>query len=231
MNLVKFIPNLFTLANLACGVIGIKLVFDGDIENTAYLVFLAAIFDFLDGFLAKTLNAKSEIGKQLDSLADLVTFGVLPGFLYYFFIGVHAASELGVIAIIVPLASAYRLAKFNISNDQNDSFKGISTTAHGIFVATLLMIWLNPKTTLDNWILGSDTLVILSVFFSFLMVSNLSMMSMKFANYSFSDNWDRYLMLIGTVILVVIFGWSASIPAMLLYLSLSLIKHYTSINN
>jgi len=228
MKLIKFIPNLFTLGNLSLGVIGIYWILrtgPQDIHWVSYFIFIAAILDFFDGFLAKALKAQSEIGAQLDSLADLITFGVLPGFIYW-----HLTQESAwtAIMLVIPICSAWRLAKFNVQNDQTDSFKGISTTAHGIFSAALLMISLEPKTVIDTWLGQEIVLEVLALAFSALMVSDLRMISLKFKEYSLVRNWDRYLLILATATLALVFGWSAAPFVMVLYLSLSLYKHYTS---
>lgn len=228
MGIIKFIPNFFTLANLALGVIGIYWINGNDtvqIEWVTYCVLLAAVFDFFDGFLAKALNARSAIGAQLDSLADLITFGVLPGFIYFHLL---ADKEWAALLLLVPICSAWRLAKFNVGGDQTESFKGISTTAHGIFVSTLLLLTSYPQTSIDLWLKEDLSLLILAVGFSLLMISNLKMVSLKFSNYALGANWDRYLLILGTLIFILIWSWSAAPFAMALYLLLSLYKHYTS---
>lgn len=228
MKIIKFIPNLLTLGNLSLGVIGIFIVLaepDADKSTVSYLIFGAAVLDFLDGATAKVLKAQSAIGAQLDSLADLITFGLLPGFIYWSFIQDHQYNWL---LLLVPICSAWRLAKFNISTDQGDSFKGISTTAHGLFVAALLILISNTKLPSDEWLSQPNVLLGIAIFFSFLMVSNLRMLSLKFSNLRLKENWDRYLLLIGIFLLLLILGWSSTPFIMLLYLGLSLFKHYTS---
>lgn len=228
MRLIKFIPNLFTLGNLCLGVVGIYWILKAqpnDIHWVSYFILTAAILDFFDGFLAKALHAQSEIGAQLDSLADLITFGVLPGFIYWHLVQDMNASA---IMLIIPVCSAWRLAKFNAQKDQTDSFKGISTTAHGLFSAALLMIALQPQTFVDAWLSQEIVLVGLALGFSVLMISNMRMISLKFKSKDVRSNWDRYLLILGSLILAFIFAWSAAPFIMLLYLSLSIYKHYTS---
>jgi len=228
MKLIKFIPNLFTLGNLCLGVLGIFLLLTNgvdDISTISYFIFIAAIFDFLDGLLAKVLNAKTEIGGQLDSLADLITFGLLPGFIYW-----HLAKDVewNYVLLLVPACSAWRLGKFNTSLDQTDSFKGISTTAHGIFVAALLMLSLYPQSQLDVLLIEPNTVVFMAIFFSILMISNLRIISLKMSSLDFRQNWDRFLLIIGGVTLAIIYSWSSAPLIMILYLMLSIIKQYTS---
>lgn len=227
MKLIKFIPNLFTLGNLTLGVCGIAVLLTQP-ENAIwvpYMILTAAILDFLDGFLAKALNAQSPIGAQLDSLADLITFGVLPGFIYW-----HLTPDISWnwAVLLVPICSAWRLAKFNVGDDQNDSFIGISTTAHGIFVATIPLIIASPIDQIESFVNNQTLLIGLSIGFSWLMVSNLRMISLKFKNMVFRENWDRFVLIIGSLILIGLFGWSSSPIIMLLYLLLSLYGHFKS---
>ncbi len=227
MHLIKFIPNLFTLGNLALGVLGIGGLLTGSLEvqQVSYMILLAAVLDFFDGFLAKALKAQSEIGAQLDSLADLVTFGVLPGFIYW-----HLAPniEWNWIVVLVPLCSAWRLAKFNVDTDQTDSFKGISTTAHGIFVATIPLFIAASDTFLDEFLNTELHLLVLSIVFSLLMISNIRMISLKFSTFSVRANWDRYVLLLTALVSIIILGWSAAPFILILYLALSLYNHLNS---
>ncbi len=152
------IPNLFTLGNLLCGCLAIVFAFDNDLVWSAYLVGIACVFDFLDGFLARLLKQHSEIGKQLDSLADMVTFGVVPGIVMFmmlrFAFMMHDNSQTGFfdsrhgfayypfafIAFLIPIFSALRLAKFNVDTRQSDSFIGVPTPANSILICSLPLI-------------------------------------------------------------------------------------------
>jgi CDP-diacylglycerol--serine O-phosphatidyltransferase len=163
------IPNLFTLGNLLCGCLAIVFALDGDLKWSAYLVGIAAVLDFFDGFVARLLNSSSPIGKELDSLADCVTFGVVPGIVLMqlmnadlrsnFYSNVITSSlfehggnnipptifPMALIGLVVSLFSALRLAKFNIDTRQSESFIGVPTPAIGMLVAALsLMIDVNP---------------------------------------------------------------------------------------
>lgn len=225
MKLIKFIPNLFTLGNLTLGVCGIAVLLTQPNNATwvSYMILVAAILDFFDGFLAKALKAQSAIGAQLDSLADLITFGVLPGFIYW---SLTPDISWNWIILLVPICSAWRLAKFNISNDQVDSFQGISTTAHGIFVATIPLIISAPIKPIVQFLDNQTLLLGLSVGFSLLMISNLRMISLKFKSFSIRENLDRFVLIASSLILIILFGWSSSPIIMLLYLVLSLYGHF-----
>lgn len=152
------IPNIITLLNLLCGCLAIVCAFDGNLVWSAYLVGIAAVLDFLDGFLARLLKQYSEIGKQLDSLADMVTFGVVPGVVMFFLLMNSFNSQrclpidyklsdyglfsfpLAFIAFIIPLFSGLRLAKFNVDTRQSDSFIGVPTPANAILICSLPLI-------------------------------------------------------------------------------------------
>ena len=143
------IPNIITLFNLLSGILSIYSVMNGNIELAAYLIFAAAGFDFFDGLAAKLLNAKSEMGAELDSLADVVSFGVAPGFIMFYMLSVshgqpgHTAESFSIIpflAFIIPAFGALRLAKFNVDTEQTISFKGLPIPAMGILVASLPLI-------------------------------------------------------------------------------------------
>ncbi len=153
MNLKAAIPNSLTLANLVCGTVGILLAMSGNMFYAAICIGLAAVFDFFDGMAARALGVSGELGKQLDSLADMVTFGVLPGIMLFNFISIgfndyfvplterssgHLLAEFS--GLLYTLAAAIRLGKFNIDNRQADSFIGVPTPAAAIFVAAFPVI-------------------------------------------------------------------------------------------
>jgi CDP-diacylglycerol---serine O-phosphatidyltransferase len=219
----KAIPNLFTLGNLSCGVIGIVLSFNGDITTACYLIWLAAGFDFLDGFLARILKAQSEIGKQLDSLADLITFGLLPAMLYYHMLVGKVASPLEYVGVLIACFSALRLAKFNIDENQTTTFTGLTTTANGIYTSTLPLILLTDNfltPIFDNtWVLVAS-----AVIFSLLMVAPVTLLSFKFSNFSLKDNWARFLLIIISIVCIVIWQISAVPIIIVIYLILSLLS-------
>lgn len=221
--IIKNIPNLFTLGNLILGVLAIQEVIlnnGSEPPKVHYYVFLAAFFDLLDGAIARALGVTSKIGGELDSLADLITFGVLPTFIYASF---YPLKGLGYLILLVPVSSAIRLAVFNTSSDQSTSFKGISTTAHGLFAACLpIILWQKDMYLLEN----KNIVLIIAIFFSFLMVSPLRMISLKFNNSTIKDNWDKYILLLGSAILAIVFKFESAVWIMILYLVLSLLTHF-----
>jgi len=194
-----------------------------------FLISLSLILDFLDGLVARKLNVQSEIGKQLDSLADVVSFGVLPGFLLFLgfkepniFDGLNWAgfSQIfNIFGLLIPLASAYRLAKFNIDNDQSTYFKGLATPAMTIAVVGIL--WLD----IEYYRLISTPfhLAIISILLSFLMISNIPMFSFKMKSFGFNENWFRYILILVSIPLLFWFNIGAFALIIPIYIILSLI--------
>lgn len=221
MNLKAQLPNFITLLNLLSGVLGILWVLEGQPLYGAYFVILSATFDFFDGFAARLLKVQSELGKELDSLADVVSFGVLPGILLYSLTKSQTeASFLPYGTLIIPMLSAYRLAKFNLDTRQSDRFIGLPTPANALLLTTIPHLaarW--PE--LSPWLSSPITLVVIAGLTSLLLVVELPLIALKFKNSSFTDNSYRYaLLLIGAVCLV----WLqlAGIPLVILaYLLLS----------
>jgi len=248
---MKQIPNLFTLLNLVFGCMaivatlqnGISIHYgqDGaqfiDIPEKIWLASLfigiAALVDFLDGFVARLFNATSEMGKQLDSLADVVSFGVAPAMIIYQFLRMSYANEENGIDIsilyLIPVfilagASAYRLAKFNLDHSQQYGFKGLPTPAMGLLVASMPLIYWHGEyefvtgLLLNKWFLYAITIVL-----SWLMVSNIPMMAMKFKNFSVKSNLPKLILLIIAVIAAVFLHWIAVPVIFIAYILLSLI--------
>jgi CDP-diacylglycerol--serine O-phosphatidyltransferase len=213
----------------------------GNLDLAAYLIFIAAIFDFFDGFAARLLNAKSEIGGELDSLADVVSFGVAPGFILFQMINMSHGQPLGdtakfniipFIAFVVPAFAALRLAKFNIDEDQKTSFLGLPTPALAILIASLPLI----RTSLYEdrelfYMIITNTYFLLAVaiFGSLLMVSRFPMFALKFEGFSWRKNMTKYIF-IGVSVLLVLFLQIVAVPFIILfYLFLSLIIYLVDI--
>jgi CDP-diacylglycerol--serine O-phosphatidyltransferase len=248
---LESIPNLFTLLNLVFGSIaiifilqpGIAIMYTGDnkqiidiAENiwmASLFIGLAAVVDFLDGFVARLFKATSEMGKQLDSLADMVSFGVAPGLIIYQFLRMSYAQEQNAIdtsliwllpALLLPCAAAWRLARFNLDTTQSFSFKGLPTPAAGIFVASFPVIYWNVN---EPWIilllLNKWFLYGVVVLLSFLMVSRLPLMSLKFKNYGWTENWPKYLLVLLSIVALLLLKWLAVPVILLAYVLLSLL--------
>jgi len=219
------IPNAITLLNLLAGVIGIIWVINGNILSGAYFIILAAILDFFDGFAARLLKVQSEIGKQLDSLADLVSFGVLPGMVIYQMAIVESESEwLPYLTLIIPLLSAVRLAKFNLDTRQTDRFIGLPTPANALFLSTipfLVKYW--PST--ESWLTSPISLVIISWVFAILLLVELPLIALKFKSFAFSSNIFRYALLFIGLVLLIAFGLAGIPLIILMYIGLSIIEN------
>lgn len=220
----KQIPNTLTCLNLLSGMLGIYFVLEGNINFGAYFIFIAALFDFLDGFLARILKVNSEIGKELDSLADLVTFGVLPSFVLFKMINQNATlGYLPFFVFIVGIFSAIRLAKFNVDTRQSDRFIGLPTPANALLISTLPFLTARfPEMTqilnLPYFIMG------LALLLSFLLVSELPLIALKFENFRIKDNLFRYLTLLTGIVCILAFGL-AGIPFVIIsYIVLSVME-------
>ncbi|GMQ30531.1 CDP-diacylglycerol--serine O-phosphatidyltransferase [Algoriphagus confluentis] len=225
MTILRHIPNFITLLNLLTGVLGIIAVLEGKVLHAATYVLLAAALDFLDGLLARLLNVQSGIGKELDSLADVVSFGVLPGIvLFRMTLGSTTWDWLPYFTLIVPMLSAYRLAKFNLDTRQNDRFIGLPTPANALFISTLphlALLW--PK--IGIWITGPVSLLFIAWFFSILLVAELPLIALKFKHFRFSGNQFRFL-LVGVSFLAFGLFQLAGIPLIILtYILLSIAEN------
>jgi CDP-diacylglycerol--serine O-phosphatidyltransferase len=219
------IPNLLTLGNLLCGCFGIFFVFEGDLKMASYLTGLALLLDFGDGFLARLLNSASPIGKELDSLADMVTFGALPAFVV-FSLARNATGEfpeyLPYLAFVIAVFSALRLAKFNIDTRQSESFIGLPTPANGMIVAAFPFILDNSNLAFlaNPWVLIAYAFVI-----SFLLIAEIPLFALKFKNFTWQDNRIKYIFLVLSLVLLVLFMIPAIPLIIILYFLLSLLIH------
>jgi len=234
----RHIPNFITSLNLFCGVLSLASVMHHDYTTASYLIFLAAIFDFLDGFAARMLNVRSEIGKELDSLADVISFGAAPGMILYSMINQNApyyfdnpwfVDFLSYSALVLPVFSALRLAKFNLDVTQAYHFKGLPTPASGLLIAALPFIF-QLHSLLRMPFFGKIIMVLfnpismacLGLILSMLMVSSIPLFSLKFKSLAWKDNIERYIFLILTIFLVIFLNFLAFPFIILFYILLSL---------
>ena len=224
MGLNKHIPNIVTLANLGIGCLGIIFIFGNSWGYAAICLGICLILDFLDGFLARLLHASSELGKQLDSFADLVSFGLVPGFWLYVHLGqtYDLGSELWgielfpLIGLCIPILSTIRLAKFNLS-PPSPHFQGLPTPANTILIVSIILIsHYYSETSMAPLLSLPFFWVILVGISGFLMLSNFPLLSLKFANASFETNWYRYLLL-AICILGLIFFQFVAIPFLVMF--------------
>jgi CDP-diacylglycerol---serine O-phosphatidyltransferase len=213
----KHLPNTITLANLTCGCIGIVVCTKGDLATASYMIWLAAMLDFLDGFVARVLKVSSPIGKELDSLADMVTFGVLPAFILFSMQENITSGYLPYSSFTIVLFSALRLAKFNIDTNQSHGFIGIPTPATAFFISGLPFWPVNSIFTSS-----SISFVLISIVLSLLMVAPIPMLALKFKDYSIGNNIYRYLVVIISVGLIVTFGRQAFPIIISFYIAMSL---------
>ena len=180
MSLVKHIPNTITSMNLLCGVLGVIASLDGRLELGFVLMICAAVFDFCDGLAARLLKAYSEIGKELDSLADDVSFGVLPAVMLYQVSGTEIA-VLKYLPLLLAAFSALRLAKFNLDERQHDSFIGLPTPAAAMICGSLAtLVTVRPDCFLARWCAGPVFIPVMTLVLCYLLVSEIPMFSMKF---------------------------------------------------
>jgi CDP-diacylglycerol--serine O-phosphatidyltransferase len=246
--MTKQIPNIFTLLNLFFGCIAIVFALQNTIEITAdgsfvrlteeiYLASLfigiAAVIDFLDGFVARALNASSEMGKQLDSLADVVSFGAAPAIILYQFLRMsfmrdNDGLETNFIwltpAFIFACAGAYRLARFNIDTEQSYGFKGVPIPAAGLVVASLPLIYWNIQTeTVYNILMNKWFLYGLIILLSGLMVSKLPLMALKFKDFTIKNNLPKFILLGIAIIAAIFLKWLAIPIVFIAYIILSLL--------
>lgn len=217
MRLVN-LPNILTLLNLSAGCIGIKYVIEGNYEIGYIFIFVAVFFDFFDGFAARLLKIKSEIGKQLDSLADVVSFGVLPAFIMFEMLSRETTNEyIPFVSIILALFAALRLAKFNIDERQSLEFYGLPTPSMALFISTL------PFASYLSFSLVG--LIIITIAISFLMISEVRLFSFKFQSYGFKENIEKYVLLIIFIVLFFFFKLGAIPLTVISYVFLSELKN------
>lgn len=248
---MKQIPNIFTLLNLVFGCMAIVFALQtntvifylNDQFNSSFniperlswaaiCIFIAAAIDFFDGFVARLLKATSEMGKQLDSLSDVVSFGVAPSVILYQLLKFSFAREengLDVsIAWLVPSfilagAAAYRLAKFNLDTDQQFSFKGLPVPAVGILIASFpLILHFNFMQSINALIINKWFLYAVILLVSYLMISNHRMMSLKFTDFSIKGNLPKIILLVIAIIAALFLQWIAVPVVFIIYILLSL---------
>ena len=191
----------------------------------AILIFCAAIVDFLDGFIARLFKSSSPMGEQLDSLSDLVSFGVAPGLIIYQLLRISFAQEENGLdisiafllpALILPCAAAWRLAKFNLDKSQQYTFKGLPTPSAGLFAASLPLILRFPPNIINitDYIINKWILYLIIILLSFLMVSNLPLMSLKFKDFSLKNNLPKYILVMIGIAAAIFLQWIA-VPVIL----------------
>jgi CDP-diacylglycerol---serine O-phosphatidyltransferase len=250
---MKQIPNIFTLLNLFLGCIAIVFalqtetisIFVGEdlsshynipekLSIASYLIFAAAVIDFLDGFVARLLGATSDMGKQLDSLSDVVSFGVAPSVILYqllkiSFIKEESGLDTSIVwllpAFIVACAGAYRLARFNIDNSQSYGFKGVPIPAAGLLIASfpLILHFGNSFINVSDWLTNKWVLYVVIAIVSWLMVSTLPLMALKFKDFSIKNNLPKIIIAVIAIVAAILLQWLAVPVVFIAYIILSLL--------
>jgi CDP-diacylglycerol--serine O-phosphatidyltransferase len=246
MSLKRHIPNAVTLLNLLSGCIALIFAVYGNFIVAAGFVFLGIFFDFFDGLLARKLNVQSPLGIQLDSLADLVTSGVVPGIIMFKLISLTVdapdylkyndnwnsifhwqafkMSVLPLIGLFIPLASAYRLAKFNLDEDQQTYFKGLPVPANTLLILSLPLILEYQNSDLMNSIIINKWFLIgLTLLSCYLLNSKIKLFALKFKDWSFKANATRYIFLIISLVMLIVLQFAAIPLVIALYIIFSLL--------
>ena len=240
MSLKKQVPNIITLLNLFCGCIAVYFACQGQIDLAALFTALGIFFDFFDGFFARILNAQSELGLQLDSLADMVTSGVVPGVVMFQllkgsnllsdFIPVEVInwedkiSWLSFLGFAITLASCYRLANFNIDTRQTTSFIGLPTPANTLLILSVGLISMyQPQNFIGQFLTNTWVLLLITALSCYLLNAEIRLFALKFKNWGWQENWIRYLFLVSSIVLIILFKYTGVVLTILLYVLLSLI--------
>ncbi len=241
--MIKQIPNIITSLNLLCGTVAILFAVSGDLITASVFVFFGIFFDFFDGLAARLLNAHSEVGLQLDSLADMVTSGVAPGIVMlqllsqattgaYLDIGALFSESawntsvfdyIPFIGLLITVASAYRLAKFNVDTRQTTSFIGLPTPANTLLILSLpLILHFQNTPALESIILNQWMLLGLTFLSCILLNAELPLFALKFKTWDLKSNAVRYLFLLACIVLLVLLKFVAIPAIILLYILISL---------
>jgi CDP-diacylglycerol--serine O-phosphatidyltransferase len=244
----KNIPNMITLANMLCGILSILMCLNDHMVAASFFILLGIFFDFFDGYFARLLKVGGDFGKELDSLADVVTSGIAPGFIMFqliifaqngsWFGELNSSSEnwqsfaennfyfLPYFGFIIPLASAMRLAKFNIDERQTDSFIGLATPAMSLMVASIPLIYYYSKQAyFVEFFQSPITLLAITFFGAILMNSELHMFSFKFKKYGWQFNQTKYIFVLVSIILLAMLRFVAIPLIIMLYIIFSIVEN------
>jgi len=219
MIMKKHIPNFITCLNLFAGSIAVYYAFQGNYPVVMLLVIIAAVFDFFDGFAARLLHAYSPMGKEMDSLADVISFGLAPGVVAFSLLSQSGLPLwLNFAGMIIPVFSALRLAKFNIDKRQSSTFIGLPTPANALF-------WVGLAYSFSDFLIANNWLVIILILiFSALLIAEIPMFSLKFKSFGWSKNKLQYVFLIVCILLLIMLQLDAFAPIILWYILLSIAK-------
>ncbi len=222
----KHIPNLLTCANLLFGFLGITFCFEWSLAWAANCILIAVVFDFFDGLVARALKVSSPIGKELDSLADVVSFGVLPALILYKLVQ-NQGSAFFYFAIFIAIFSALRLAKFNVDARQSDAFIGVPTPANALLIASFPLIYTyQPQFT--DIVTNLYVLYGIMLVMPLLLVAELPLIALKFKTYDFAKNRMKYILIVSSVILLLLLRFAAIPLIIVLYILLSILNNLIS---
>lgn len=231
MNIKKHVPNLITLLNLFCGCIASVFAMDSNFEMAFYFVSLGIFFDFFDGFFARLFKVSSPLGLQLDSLADMVTSGLVPGLVMVKMLtssqfNVVNPSFLPYLGFIITLGSCYRLANFNIDTRQTDSFIGLPTPANALFILSLPLIIKNSDSLLILEILTNHwILLLITALSAFILNAEIPLFSLKIKKFSLKENALQMIFLLISILLILLFQFSGIALVIVFYVVLSVITN------
>ena len=238
MSIKKHIPNIVTLGNLFCGTLATIFAVGGHFELTALFVVLGIFLDFFDGFFARVLKVSGELGKQLDSLADMVTSGVVPGIVLFVLLGNNQQMPYDILAefkfsmglpllgLLITLSACYRLAKFNLDTRQSESFIGLPTPAMSLFIVSLPLVQMHSDIDFVKDLIGNNYFLIgITILFSFLMNSEFHLFSLKFKNYGVKENLFKYTLILLSIILLMTIEYLAVPVIIISYVILSMLKN------
>jgi CDP-diacylglycerol--serine O-phosphatidyltransferase len=232
MNVRSIVPNLFTSANLVFGCLAIIQIFDGNLQSVIYYTFLAGIADFFDGFMARLFKANSNIGKDLDSLADMVSFGMVPAFTLFMMMKQAATSPdswLPYLAFLMAVMSALRLAKFNNDERQSHSFYGLPTPANALIICALPL--LSAEGILVDFLQNNLYLAIIAIVSSIIMIVDIPLIALKFKHYRWKENELKYILIVTSIIGVSTYQIVALPFLVVFYFFGSVIAHWLSPKN
>ena len=231
MNIKKHIPNLITLLNLLCGCIAVVFASKQDFEAAFYFVCLGIFLDFFDGFFARLFKVASPLGLQLDSLADMVTSGVVPGFVMFYMMvnsqhEIAAFPELAYLGFIITLGSCYRLANFNIDTRQTDSFIGLPTPANTLFIMSLpLIIKFSDSLLLLEILTNQWVLLAITLCSAYILNAEISLFSLKVKKFTLKDNSLQIFFLLISAFLLVFFQFLGVALVIIIYVMLSILNN------
>jgi len=231
MNIKKHIPNTITLLNLLCGCIAIVFVSEQDFEIAFFFVFLGIFFDFFDGFFARLLKVSGPMGLQLDSLADMVTSGVVPGYVMFWLLSnsqneISTSPYIPFLGFIITLGSCYRLAFFNIDTRQSESFIGLPTPANSLFMLSLpLVIRHSDSLMVFEFLTSQWFLLVITLFSAYILNAEIPLFSLKIKKFSFKDNALQIGFLLMSLLLLVFLQY-AGVPLVIIgYVLLSILNN------